>query len=320
MRKPWTAEDVDKLIKLSVDHSHEAIAAVLGRKWSSVKHKYTDLANKGLVRKRTTLEGASNILVTSQNDALMVLPHRYLDMMKAEVDKALVISDIHLPCVDWELFENLLRVSKRQGVRTCVVGGDLFDLALFSRFPDSHAHGPEELTMGQQAAIKFFSMLLDQFEKVYVICGNHDFRIFGFTQGKITENQFFRFMTNISNTEKRVEFSAYRHMVLNERTRVVHPNGGGAFYVEGTREAVKYQQNILLTHIHKMGWCFDPSGRLMVVGTGALLDPTTQAYVMTIPSGSPMWNTGGVIMQGSRFYLYPKYHTDWDKWTKTRFL
>ena len=110
-------------------------------------------------------------------------------------------------------------------------------------------------------------------------------------------------------------------MILNDAWRIVHPNGGGTnFYSEGLREAVKYQQNIVMTHVHRMGWVFDPSGKLIVAGSGALLDPTTQAYVMTIPSGAPMWNTGGSIVYDDKIQLLPKYRTAWDRWAKCKFL
>ena len=175
--------------------------------------------------------------------------------------------------------------------------------------------------MAEASATKFFSMLMDQFDKTYVICGNHDFRVVKWSQGLLSKRRFFSYLASITKDEKRVDFSSYHHLILNDHWRFVHPNTGATnFEAEGRAMASKYQQSIVVPHVHRLGVCFDSSGKFCVVGNGALIDPTTQAYIMTIPSKFPMWNTGATIIRGEVPYLFPKYRTDWDLWTKKRFL
>lgn len=315
----WTPEEEKKIIEFSGTHSHDALSRILDRTRDEVAKKYTRMVRAGEVAQRKKTDNKPT--VTRNNDVLVTLPHRYLDILRVKSDKVMSFSDIHLPFVDWDLFYRLMGVAKRQAVRTCIIGGDVFDYKKFSSFPDAKTESQDEMTMAEAAALKFFNALLDQFDKIYIICGNHDFRIVKWSQGLLNQRQFFRYLSHIADDEKRVVFSAYQHMILNDHWRIVHPNSAATnFETEGRAMCAKYQQSIIMTHVHRVGAVSDSSGKYCVVGNGALIDPTTQAYIMTIPSKYPMWNTGGAIIHGEVPYLFPKFRTDWDRWTRQRFL
>ena len=318
----WSPEEEAKLIELSPTHSHTAVADILHLTPDAVRNKYRWLAKRGRVKLRDKHDGGKSLAVTHGNDVLITLPHKYLDILRVKSDKTLVISDIHLPFIDWDLFYNIMRVAKRQGVSKVIVGGDVFDFKLFSTFPDAKTGKGDELSDAEKTAVRFFTVLLDQFDEVFVICGNHDFRLVKWSHGALNQRQFFRFLSHISEDEKRVKFSAYQHLILNDDIRVVHPNSAATnFELEGRAQSIKYQQSIVVTHVHRLGATFDPSGRYWNAGSGGLLDPTTQAYIMCVPSKFPMWNTGGLIIHGQELpYILHKYRTDWARWSSKRFL
>src|SRR3990167_9969833 len=184
------------------------------RSKNSIQHKYADLSKKNIVDKRPKHTGRSNIIFNAKNDALITLPQKYLDIPRVKSDIAMIFSDIHLPFIDWDLFFQLMGVAKTQNVKTCIIGGDLFDYKQFSTFPDAKADRSDEMTMAETSALKFFNKILEVFEQIYVICGNHDFRIVKWSQGLLSERQFFRFLSHITDKEKRVHFSAYQHLIL----------------------------------------------------------------------------------------------------------
>lgn len=319
--RSWTDDEIKKLKDLRSTHSVAVIASKLGRSRDSVSWKTRELLGTGEFQRGTIKAGRLGLPITVANDVLVELPQKYLDILRVTADKVMSFSDVHLPFIDWDLFFLLMRVAKTQAVKTCIIGGDLFDFKQFSTFPDAKADKQDEMTMAEAAALKFFNALLAQFEKIYVICGNHDFRVVKWSQGLLNERQFFRFLSHITDQEKRVQFSAYHHLILNGNWRIVHPNSAATnFEAEGRAMAAKYQQSIIMTHVHRVGCVVDSSGKYCIVGNGALIDPTTQAYIMTIPSKYPMWNTGATIIHGDVPYLFPKFRTDWDIWTHKRFL
>ena len=97
-------------------------------------------------------------------------PHKIVE------DKALIISDLHIPYVDIETLDMALEYGYNNGVECVIVNGDLLDFGTISRFLSK----PNEMRVIEQTheAINILNYIQKALDcKVVFHAGNHDIRI-----------------------------------------------------------------------------------------------------------------------------------------------
>lgn len=105
-----------------------------------------------------------------------------------DIDRVLVLSDLHVPYQDMKWIREQLSIAKEWGVRLVVLAGDIQDEGKFSSFEKSRVpykaeHGMTKTLIGE---------ISNEFE-VVMIRGNHDIRLMSYLS-KATNSEEFSFL------------------------------------------------------------------------------------------------------------------------------
>ena len=91
----------------------------------------------------------------------------------AEVNSAIIISDLHCPHVDKDMIHAIMEDSRINNIDTLIIAGDVID----GQFTGKHKN-PMEYTASSESELQYMRHYLKYFEsmfsEVYVCPGNHD--------------------------------------------------------------------------------------------------------------------------------------------------
>lgn len=104
----------------------------------------------------------------------MILSHSGLDLLSFVEHSIMVCSDFHIPQQDDGMIEWLKRIGEMDKVDALAIVGDFNNLDEFSRFlKGTNCKWPEE----QKESGKVWRELSEVFKRVYLVPGNHPFRL-----------------------------------------------------------------------------------------------------------------------------------------------
>ena len=224
----------------------------------------------------------------------------------------LVTCDYHCPYHSVEWCNRSLAVADKLGIKTLIIAGDLFEMSFAKKwlyYEDEKHHGLDaEIDEAQK-----IKKMLEYFDKVYLIRGNHEDRVRRMTEARIQAGHIIKLFTTEIYAKKFI-YSPYDSLFIGDNWMVVHPQSYSQ--ISGStavRLAEKYHRHILNSHGHFSALRYDRSGKHMGIDTGAMVDPLKVGYISLSTSTHPFWNSGFCVVREDGLFLFNK-SSDWTYW------
>lgn len=204
---------------------------------------------------------------------------------------AMVTCDWHIPLHDPILINRMINCARVNEINKLIIGGDYFHMEAFSSFLPAQPEA--SLEQERYDANLIMKTLLETFDEIDLIWGNHDFRLvrkLGFKKsfeecmkwmlGELTEDE----LSKIRFSELDYMFY-YPEMQRGDSTfgkcfRVCHPrNFSSVPLTVGRKLAVKYSSSIITAHSHHHAIGAAPNGRDLVIEGGGFFDKQRTEYI-----------------------------------------
>lgn len=229
------------------------------------------------------------------------------------VGPATVTADWHVNLTDYALANAVIRRSRERGITTLVIGGDFFNFDSLSQWdPKQETAGLErELVEG----IATMRVLLETFEKIVYIWGNHDARLHKSLGYKMQFDNAMRMVFGALGSDllQRVEFSNLDHCFIHpyegapkwESWMVCHPANYSSIPTSTARSlAAKEGCNVITAHSHHCALAYAPNGVHVAAEIGGLFDASKTAYLQRTTK-FPNWQNGyGIVNEQNRLEMW----------------
>lgn len=232
-----------------------------------------------------------------------------------------IIADAHCPFVDWEFFEQALRIKDKLKIGKLLLGGDTLDCAALSRFPKLFRVSWQT---EKEEARKFLKACAQEFDEVTCITGNHEMRYLLKLWVTYEDDILESGRTDIweiatANMDKelknKIRFSIYPFATINgegiDGWRVVHPATCRKQPLSLARElSGLYMQSIIVTHAHMSGWCYAPNIKLRLFDCGVFADPLSFDYKNLRVTAHYEWSETFITITDNKGRIWEK-GDDW---------
>jgi hypothetical protein len=164
--------------------------------------------------------------------------------------------------------------------------------------------------------------LLDVFEHVVWLAGNHEQRLFRTSKGELDMEMLLGLVAGgklqgaerVSTTDR--DYVVLDHPDPDYSWRVTHGVGGSASV--STNAAVAkvdiYGMNVAQGHNHLIGAKQAKNGRHLGMDVGCMLRPEWAAYKSLNTNTYPMWNQGFALLRDGRPTQFSRRWTEWSRW------
>lgn len=232
----------------------------------------------------------------------------------------IVSGDWHLITTEWTVVKLLIRFAETlpKGQRKLAIIGDFLNLTVLSRYPNYYP--PELLNIELEAAAAALDYLLDTFDEIDYLMGNHEARFYKALNGFLLGKQFGRLITKgIERGRLRVSKATQGVVVAGGRGwRVTHQrNYSRNKGIVANRLAQKHQTDAMTFHEHHAAVLRDEFNRYTLINCPSMVDYEKLAYVMQFDSTSPvMCNGFGFIDEDGTGHILTPYAsmTSWKAW------
>lgn len=217
---------------------------------------------------------------------------------------SLVWCDTHVPFHMNDCMEESLNSALSNGVRQIILAGDFMDIHWGSRFIAWKTEGAHVENVRQEFAISqaVFKILLNEFDSVVVIPGNHDGGRFQHMSGGAFD---FRLLCSLmggfplDKEPENLTIGMNRWMVLEGSPwgdwRITHPQKARAVPLALAEVlAWKYSMNILTAHQHYLGARMDRYGKHIVCDGGHMQNEGITDYKVEVDNSHSNWTPGWV--------------------------
>lgn len=230
--------------------------------------------------------------------------------LKLPMDDYIITCDYHSPYYSIVWHNRSLAIAERFGIKKLIVIGDLVELGFAAYFYSDNKPKIED-EAGENK--RLIGSMLDHFEQIYLVKGNHENRLGRNTDGIIKVQNLLEEWVG-PEYGKRFTFSLYDKLTIGNEWLCVHPKSYSQKAGIASRALCsKYMMNILNTHGHHVGWNYDPSGKFLAVDLGGMFDSEKVEYINFKTTTHPVWNSGFGMLRNGHFYLFDE-RTDWDFW------
>lgn len=222
-------------------------------------------------------------------------------------DTRIIVADVHVPAVDWDLAELILETGRRLKIKELDLVGDLFCQDMFSRHPKI-VLGPSFRDERNEAK-RIMAYWMQHFTTVRFCRGNHDERIINSIDAQITMEEL-RDLVAPDGKRHQIQPSVHIKMFVDSPAT-------GMWCLMHQREYSKYplrvacdyagelQMNVICCHQHHNA--IGSFKNFTVADCGCLADAQQTAYVELGVSRLPPWQPGFLVMQKGKLTPYNKY-------------
>jgi len=208
------------------------------------------------------------------------------------VGNCAVTSDWHVPYHDQKLAHKLFEVCSRERIRKLVIAGDFLDFNSLSPFLSCNRDLNTEL---EKAGI-LLEKIASFFEEVYLLPGNHEFRLSRKLETPLSFNHLVRMLTNAKNIVP-TDYDFIELISGEKRWRICHPRNYSQIKCRvAYRLAAKFECNIIAAHGHFFGLTVSESGKYLCIDSGGLFDINLIEYYWNTTT-FPAWNQGFVVIR-----------------------
>ncbi len=229
------------------------------------------------------------------------------DPLITENDTRVIVADVHVPAVDWDLAEFILETGRKQKIKELDLVGDLFCQDMFSRHPKI-VLGPSFRDERGEAK-RIISYWLQHFHVIRFCRGNHDERVINAMDAQITMEEL-RDLIAPDGKRHRILPSVHTKMYVNSPHSgmwcLMHQREYSKFPLRVACDyATELQMNVICCHQHHNA--IGSFKGFTVADCGCLADAKQTAYVELGVSRLPPWQPGFLVMKQGRLIPYNKH-------------
>lgn len=224
----------------------------------------------------------------------------------------MILGDCHAPYISKQAFVDAMRYAKKKEIKVCVLNGDFIDADWASNWQTSYVgRSVPETERARRVIYDYLRVIYDTFDIVYVVLGNHDYRIIRKLEGSVSFRsilQMYLVPSNdwrdrgggeLPNLMDKFEITERFYMIMKGSPtgdwRYTHQKGYSKIPGRvATALADKYRMNIVSGHSHHLN-----------VVTSTANDPYLAA------EGGSMFDTKLVEYKCMRDSAYPATSIGW---------
>lgn len=241
---------------------------------------------------------------------------RYDSPPVLETDDVLVMGDIEAPFHDAAWCSEVVALAARWGIKNVILAGDFIHFDSISTFAKKMASEDDEpepdITDEILATVKVIDTLLDTFDNVLAILGNHEARLTRRLAVRTRTTLLrhilgYRIEEGAGNKAERLEIVPYYHAIVHssddQKWLVTHPKNESVIPVRvASRMADIERINTIAAHGHDWGHTTSASG-YYAAACGCCADHERLSYVALRKSLRPRMQRGAWILRNGRPYL-----------------
>ncbi len=246
------------------------------------------------------------------------IPAGLNDRFLVELDKPIVVegdamitADWHIPLYDPSYVNTMLDTAEKAGLRTLIIGGDYFNMDALSMYePKQDTAGLEKEI---QESLDVMRVVLQNFDRVVYIWGNHDSRLHKALGMKLQFKRAMKlvFDTLESDQAAKIEFSNLDFCWLEsngERYYICHPASYSRVPLATPRVlAAKHNASVITAHAHHCAVGFATNGEDVIAEIGGLFDRHKTAYLQRSTT-FPNWTQGFAYTEEGKLRVHsPKW-------------
>lgn len=221
-----------------------------------------------------------------------------LNQSKITSNKLFVCGDFHFPYYNRKTLRTLINTGKGSDL---LIAGDLLDwssLASQKKRNDIN-EGTEDILKGLRHLIQ---LLLDNFNIIYLMPGNHDFRIEVMSEGKLSWKMLFiEFLDAFPERFKIIDFP---RVEVNDTWLVLHPDTYRNIPGSVARSFSEITgKNVVCGHSHTTCESDAKNGKF-AIDIGGCVDEELIAYRYYTCKPYGEWRNGFVIIEGEKYKLF----------------
>lgn len=242
---------------------------------------------------------------------------------------AVIAGDFHFPFTSTLWVERLCAVGRKElrKPRKLIMAGDMWNLDTFSTYvPTVESPGWGQERLHSRAVL---AMILETFDEVIMLMGNHDRRLQRFTSATFDDSDLLalvmadreRDLVRLDKYKDRVRLSGRGFCVLQSGSaeyRITHPKNYSINALTIARElALKFDQHIISFHEHHLAQGWDRYARRMVINGGCMVDADKLPYVQLDDNKSARMSNGFVLVRKGVPVLFgDPPQTDWSRYDR----
>lgn len=221
----------------------------------------------------------------------------FLDTPLRHTGAIAISADWHIPLVDWSFANRFLEHCAKEDIRTLAIAGDFFNHDALSAYDYKQASADLKTELREAAHI--MSALVEQFDKILFIWGNHDARFHKALQYQLSFSAAMRMCFGELGEEalEKIEFSNLDHFWVNDSWYIAHPKNYTSTPLTTARKlAAKTHSNVITAHSHHAALGYDVSGQYVCAEAGGLFDAKRTAYLQRTTT-FPCWQQGFALIR-----------------------
>ena len=209
----------------------------------------------------------------------------------------LIVADFHIPHTSKEWLQLLCEISDIRKIKTLMIAGDFFDQDQFKIWMNTGVKVDWDTEL--QAGRELFECLLNQFEKIYFILGNHDIRIFRALGSIFDVKNLFYQLVPIDLVGVRVFPSNIKYAMTEDKNWIIcHPSNYSKQTIKTPLDIIAIEhKNVICAHGHHFGSGNDQSGKYIGADCGGMFSQDSMTYNgSTVKSSHSKWKNGFVLI------------------------
>lgn len=214
--------------------------------------------------------------------------------------RVMITADWHIPVYDHEYVNEMILTARELSITTLVIAGDFFNFDSLSQYDPKQADAGLEREYYE--SLSTMRVLLETFDKIVFIWGNHDARMHKALGFKMRFAEAMRMVFGALGEEAldRIQFTNLDHMIVrsgSESFYVCHPESYNSTPLASARKiANKVNMNVITAHSHHCAIGFAEDGQKIVIEAGGLFDRHKTAYLQRSTT-FPTWTQGFVWIE-----------------------
>lgn len=230
-----------------------------------------------------------------------------LDVPLEHTGNLAVTADWHIPLYDQEYVNTFLAEAKERRHSHLVIAGDFFNFDSLSSYDPKQDSAGLEVELAE--AKKVMGALLDQFDRVYYIWGNHDARLHRTLGFKIQFKEAMRLVFgDLGKTMlDKIAFTNLDHMWVRVPDGtdwyICHPANYTRLALSTAKTlASKKNANVITAHSHHCAVGYGVDGEKVVAEIGGLFDRHKTSYLQRSTT-FPTWAQGYAFIEDGRLVV-----------------
>lgn len=280
----------------------EAARLALEKNWSNYRIGDHFTVNESTIRRGLHERGVRRHLLPIDQD--------FAERFMIELDKPITLddgryaitADWHIPLYDPEYVNKFIRDARERGHKDLVVAGDFFNFDALSAYEPKQESAGLEKEMVEASAV--MRILLETFENIYYLWGNHDARMHKALGFSIQFREAMKMVFGVLGSEAldRITFTNLDHMRIGD-WYICHPGSYTRIPLSTARTlATKYNANVITAHSHHCAVGYAIDGQKVVAEIGGLFDRHKTGYLQRSTT-FPTWSQGYAFLEEGRLVV-----------------